>query len=80
MRRWNPEILALARRLLIAAGIIVLIVLATWGLNRAGVWVPWWVPVLAFAVIVIAALARAREAMADEVDESNDIAGRIKPD
>jgi hypothetical protein len=71
----------LARRLFVAAVLIVLIALVCWLLlPRAGVHVPWWVPVLAFAVILVAAAARAGEPGTEDDEqppESPDVAGRI---
>jgi hypothetical protein len=79
MAGWSPENRALAWRLSIAAVLIALTVLGALLVRRAGVWLPWWVPVMAFAVIVIAAVARAREtADSEPPDEPGDNDGPYK--
>lgn len=58
----RPFLTPLHKRLLIALVLIIAIALVCWKLlPLAHIDIPWWVPVLAFIVIVIAALATARE-------------------
>jgi hypothetical protein len=73
---------ALFRRLFVAflltAGLALVCIKA---LPAAGVDVPWYVPVLGFAVILVSVLARRVEEGAgdDEDGDDGDIAGRIGP-
>jgi hypothetical protein len=70
----------LAWRLLVAGILSALLAVVCWVLlPRAGVDLPWFVPVLAFAVILAGALARAQEPSIDEVGDNGDVAGRIGP-
>lgn len=76
---------AVTRRLLVAGLLSAAIAgVCWWLLPKAGMYVPWYVPVLAFIVITIAALARAAEVGDDDgdADDANDpgppdVAGRI---
>ncbi len=75
----GPPAPGLARRLLIGAGLCALVALACWLLlPRAGLYVPWYVPVLAFGVILIAAIAGGG-AGAGGADGDSAVAGRIGP-
>lgn len=73
---------ATLRRLFIAGLLSAAIAVVCWlVLPRAGVYVPWYVPVMAFAVIVVAALMRVAEIGGDDGDDEDDappdVAGRI---
>lgn len=72
----SGEIGSLARRLFVAFLLIVLTALVCWlVLPKAGVDVPWWVPVVAFVLIAAAALLRSAETESGESESSGDDQG-----
>jgi hypothetical protein len=82
MAHHSSERWALAKRLFVAALLSVAIALVCWLLlPRAGMYVPWYVPVVAFVIIAITAVMRVNEIGDDDGDEEDenppDVAGRI---
>jgi len=78
----DPADKGVAQRLFIGFILIVAMVVVSWKiLPAAGVYVPWYVPVLAFIVIIVSVLARRIDAPVDDDDDDDTgIAGRIDPD
>lgn len=69
----------LARRLLVASIFCIIIAVACWWLlPRVGMEIPFYVPLVCFAVIVFGAILRGEEADGDDGEEDEpEIAGRI---